>query len=314
LENPPEIIKSIYITGYSAGSKSYQNYLNDFLKNTEINAVVIDIKGSDGVVSYPKLIKDVDILVKFLHEKNIYVMGRIAVFEDPKFAKIHPELAIYDKEKKVLWKDNNGQAWLDPASKDVWDYEISLAKDALENHGFDEINFDYVRFPSDGKIKNMGFPVWDGKTLKADVIKSFFEYLRNNLRDAKISVDVFGQTTINTDDMGIGQIIENAFANFDYVCPMLYPSHYANNFDGFLNPAEHPYEIVKYSLGGALVRKNILVENKSKIRPWLQDFNMGADYTPEMVQQEIKATQDSLGNNYAGFMLWNPNNIYTRIK
>ena len=130
---------------------------------------------------YDNAIPDIDALVRFFHDKNIYVIGRIAVFEDPAFSKARPDLAIYNKtettdlSKPVLWQDNNGLSWLDPASKDVWDYDISLAKDAFL-HGFDEVNFDYVRFPSDGKTENMGFPVWDGKTSKAEIIKEFFQY------------------------------------------------------------------------------------------------------------------------------------------
>ena len=351
LSNPPQIIKSVYVTGYSAGSKKYLNYLSNLFKNTEINAVVVDIKGSDGYISYVSgiqdaqkykltnyAISDINALVNFFHNQNIYVIGRIAVFEDPVYSKARPELAIYDKEKTtdpikpVLWKDNNGLSWLDPASKDVWDYEVSLAKNAF-SHGFDEVNFDYVRFPSDGKTTNMGFPVWDRKSLMADKIKEFFKYLRTNLAGEKLSVDLFGQTTVNTDDMGIGQLIENAFENFDYISPMVYPSHYINGFDGFVNPAEHPYEIVKYSMDSAYERelaysmlftnsnpagssssesKNIVVPPLAKFRPWLQDFNMGAVYNADMVKAEIKATQDSLGGDYNGFMLWNPLNIYTQ--
>jgi hypothetical protein len=376
LSNPPEIIKAVYVTGYSAGSQKYLDYLSSLFKSTQINAVVVDIKGSSGAVSYASgaadvkkynlyngAVKDIDTLVKFFHDQNIYVIGRIAVFEDPVYAKARPELAIYNKNdttdlsNPVLWQDNNKLAWMDPTSKDVWDYNISLAKDAFY-HGFDEVNFDYVRFPSDGKTGNMGFPVWDGKTLMAEKIKEFFTYVHENLAGdpplpgtqasawrGKISVDLFGQTTTNTDDMGIGQIIENAFENFDYVSPMVYPSHYINGFMGFANPADHPYEIIKYEMGTALEREQAFlsflqaspVENKTsvatapnapqtlgapaptpvvvslaKFRPWLQDFRMGADYTAPMIEQEIQATQDSLGNNFSGFMLWNPSNIYTQ--
>ena len=355
LNNPPKIINAIFVTGYSAGSKKYLNYLSNLFATTEINAVVIDIKGSDGNVTYASgapdvkkynlykgAIKDIDGLLKFLHDKNIYVIGRIAVFEDPMYSKARPELAIYNKietansSKTVLWYDKNKLSWLDPASKDVWDYNISLAKDAA-SHGFDEINFDYVRFPSDGKVGETGYPVWDGlpaqagKKLKADVIKEFFHYLRTNLPNEKLSVDLFGQTTTNTDDMGIGQLLENAFENFDYISPMVYPSHYINGFMGFVNPADHPYEIIKYSMETALAREKAYLANSipnatganpsspgptqealilAKFRPWLQDFNMGANYTADMVRAEIRATQDALGPNYEGFMLWNPSNIY----
>lgn len=360
LSNPPQIIKSVYVTGYSAGAKTYLKYLEKLFQNTEINAVVVDIKGSDGYVTYNSAagdvkkynltdyaIGDIDALVRFFHDQNVYVIGRVAVFEDPIYSKARPELAVYNKAKTtdisqpILWKDNNGISWLDPSSKDVWDYDISLAKDAFYN-GFDEVNFDYVRFPSDGNMENMGFPVYDGKIAKSEVIKNFFHYLRTSLPDEKISADLFGLTTVNADDMGIGQIIENAFENFDYISPMVYPSHYASGFIGFANPAEHPYEVIKYSMDSALAKEKVFEQKRTdstiknseaagspaslsqvltpaltfvplaKFRPWIQDFNMGAFYTSDMVKQEIKATQDSLGVDFSGFMLWNPSNIYTQ--
>lgn len=344
LSNPPEIIKAVYVTGYSAGTKSYLNYLVNLFKTTEINAVVVDIKGSDGRISYDNLIKDIDALIKFFHNQNIYVIGRIAVFEDPLYSKARPDLAVYNKAKTtdktspILWKDNNGLSWLDPASKDVWNYNISLAKDALDNHGFDEINFDYIRFPSDGNMENLGYPVWDQKTPKHEIIKEFFWYLRQQLAGEKISADLFGQTTVNTDDLGIGQIIEDAFENFDYISPMVYPSHYISGFIGFENPAEYPYQVIKYSMQSALNRQKSYLQLKeitenevkgspaaeaqevlnfpsekisAKFRPWLQDFDMGADYTAQMVKEEIKAAQDALGKDFKGFMLWNPSNIYS---
>ena len=365
LSNPPSIINAVYVTEYSAGSKKYLDYLSNLFKTTEINAVVVDIKDYSGMVSYDSgaenvkkyglynnAVSNIDDLVRFFHNQNIYVIGRIAVFEDPAFSKDRPDLALYnkaetvDQSKPVLWQDNNKLSWLDPSSKDVWDYNISLAKDAFL-HGFDEANFDYVRFPSDGKVGNIGFPVWDGKTPKSEIIKQFFGYVRQQLLGEKISADLFGQTTTNTDDMGIGQIIENAFENFDYIAPMVYPSHYINGFLSFANPADHPYEIVKYSMDTAIAREKAFLTKKqapaalsnqtpessvkasepsgavlqpiapvidmslvAKFRPWLQDFNMGADYTADMVKAQIKATQDALGANYEGFMLWNPSNIY----
>lgn len=359
LENPPEIVKAIYITSYSASSQRYIKYLDGLLNTTEINAIVVDIKPSNGYVSYKSgapevvkynlsndLIKDIDQFVEYFHEKNIYLIGRIAVFEDPMYATARPDLAIYNKLEvangnKLLWEDNNGLYWLDPASREVWDYNISLAKDAFY-HGFDEINFDYIRFPSDGNLKTMGFPIYDGQKKESDVIGEFFVYLREQLKGEKISADLFGQTTINKDDMGIGQLIENAFPNFDFLAPMIYPSHYADGFLGFENPADYPYDIVKYSMdsglarekaylsslnlkkqniaedyendsGGSMELNNPIVEmaSLSKFRPWLQDFDINADYTADMIRAEIKAVKDALGDNYRGFMLWSPTNIYT---
>jgi hypothetical protein len=356
LVNPPEIIKAVYATAYSSSSKKYLSYLSLLFETTEINAVVVDVKDSSGYVSYASkapevkkynlnsnIISDIDSLIKFFHSQNIYVIGRIVVFEDPVYSAKRPELAIYNKkDNKILWRDYSGLSWLDPASKEVWDYNVSLAKDMFL-HGFDEVNFDYVRFPSDGRIENMGFPVWDGKTAKRQIIKDFFAYLRQELPNEKISVDLFGQTTVDFGDMGIGQTIEDAFEYVDYICPMVYPSHYAKGFIGFKNPANYPYEVVKYSMQKAVSRKNIYLENLqkqaeknleikntpayevvknseivkepkllTKFRPWLQDFDMGAYYTADMVKQEITATQESLGEDFNGFMLWNPSNIYTQ--
>jgi len=170
----------------------------------------------------------------------------------------------------------------------------------------------------------------------------FFKYLRKELEGEKISADLFGQTTINTDDMGIGQVIEDALEYFDYISPMVYPSHYINGFIGFQNPALHPYQVVKYSMENVVKRKafylesqkDILAKNSeasgspadsshqaldysylaplAKFRPWLQDFDMGADYNAFMVKEEIRATQDALGEDFNGYMLWNPSNIYTK--
>jgi hypothetical protein len=351
LQNPPEIIKAIYLTSWSSGNNKYVNgYLENIFKNTEINAVVIDIKDYTGYVSYnskaekvleyktyKNIIPDLDNLIRELHKKNIYVIARLSVFEDPALAIARPDLAVFDAslpwplvKKERLWKDNHGLYWMDPFSKEVQDYNISIAKDAL-SYGFDEINFDYIRFPSDGKTKNIMFPFWNGTTSRHLVIENFFKRIRQELGDAKLSVDLFGQASISYDDLGIGQIIEDSFDYFDYICPMMYPSHYAKNFIGYENPALYPYEVVKYSTDTALKRQNNynklkslsvynledsgleekdIIKIKSKIRPWLQDFNMGAIYTAEMVKEQITATKDALKENYTGYMLWNPSNIY----
>ena len=140
----------------------------------------------------------------------------------------------------------------------------------------------------------------------------------------KISVDLFGQTTTNTDDMGIGQLIENAFENFDYISPMVYPSHYPATWNGFANPADHPYEVIKLSMEGAILKvanlqsatttststDDIQVKISTKqIRPWLQDFNLGATYTADMVRAQIQATYDV---GLDSWMLWNASNRYTK--
>lgn len=323
-----EIVKAIYLTSWSASRKDMIGYLIDIAKTTEINAVVIDIKDFSGYVAYdttvPEVekygaeqirISNIDSLIDKLHAEGIYVIARITVFQDPILARAKPDLAVHSKtEADSLWFDNMGLAWIDPAAKESWDYNIAIAKDAA-NHGFDELNFDYVRFPSDGDLRDMSFPFWDGKLPKSMVIREFFKELRQELPDAKISIDLFGLSTVSSNDLGIGQIIEDAFEYFDYVCPMVYPSHYADGFRGYQNPAEYPYEVVKYSMEGAL-RKLMLYkqsqETNVQLRPWLQDFDLGAIYDVQMVRSEIQAVYDALGDDFNGFMLWSSSNFYTR--
>ncbi len=334
---PPEKVKAIYVTSWSASRESYINYLIDLAKRTEINSAVIDIKDWSGYVAYdtgvPEVgeygaksirIKDVGALIQKLHENGIYVIARIAVFQDPILARAKPELAVRSQSKlyflsfsflssSSLWLDRMGLAWIDPAAKEAWDYNVAIAKDAL-SQGFDEINFDYVRFPSDGDLQDMLFPLRDKETPKHLVIKEFFKYLRQQLPDAKLSVDLFGLSASSADDLGIGQIIEDAFEYFDYISPMVYPSHYAHGFLGFENPAQYPYEVVNYSTKMASQRLLVFKQSQksnAQIRPWLQDFNLGATYNAQIVRKEIQAVYDATGDNFNGFMLWNASNIYT---
>ena len=328
LANPPEIIKAVYLTGWSAGSPQMINYVIDLAKTTEMNAVVIDVKDFSGEVAYetnvPEVVQygasrikiwDIEALLKRLHEQGIYVIARITVFQDSVLASARPDLAVQSIAQEGLWADFKGLGWIDPASPEAWNYTVAIARDAA-SRGFDEINFDYVRFPSDGDLRDMEFPFWDRQTSRQQIIRNFFAYLRENLGDMRISVDVFGLTTINRDDLGIGQVIEDAYEYFDYVYPMVYPSHYAYGFLGYQNPAEYPYEVVQYSMVNALARlqqaRQMYPDKKfAQLRPWLQDFDLGAKYDTPMVLSQVQATQDALGEEFRGFLLWSPTNYYT---
>jgi hypothetical protein len=321
----PEIVKAIYMTSWTASKKDFIDRAIKLAKNTEINGLVIDIKDWSGYIAYDTAIseaekykaksiriKNIDSFIQKLKKQEIYLIARITVFQDPVLAQARPDLAIKSlSDPSSLWLDNTGLAWIDPAAKESWDYNIAIAEEALEL-GFDEINFDYIRFPSDGNLRNMNFPFWDKNVPKHLVIKEFFEYLRQELPQAKLSADLFGLSTVNSDDLGIGQVIEDAFEYFDYVCPMVYPSHYAVGFLGYQNPAQYPYQIVKYSMESALKRLSAS-DNQSnpKLRPWLQDFSLGAVYDVEMVEDQIRAVYDALEDDFNGFMLWNSSNIYT---
>lgn len=351
LLNPPEIIKGIYATNWSMSNSSKINYFLNLIDNTELNAIVIDIKDYTGIVPYKtdiglvnqyhaweKRILKPNQLIKDLHDKGIYVIARISVFQDLRLAEARPDLALLSANTGGAWKDYKGLAWLDPSSQEVWDYNIDIATDALER-GFDEINFDYIRFASDGNLKDIQYPLWDGQTLKIAAMKNFFQYLRENLSGAKISADLFGLVTINTDGLGIGQHLEYALPYFDFISPMVYPSHYFKGFIGYQNPAEAPYEVIKYSMEAAVNRAENFLQSQqaspasggassqqfslseaspqpiAKFRPWIQDFDLGADYDAEKVRAEISGWNDAAANHPElnnGWMLWNASNVYTK--
>ncbi len=332
LQNPPKEVKALYITAWSTTLPDRMNGFVDLIKREKLNAVIIDVKDYSGYIAYDTenedvlkyeakkvIIPDVDDLIQKFHNSGIYVIARVTVFQDPILAAARPDLAIKNNVTGRLWKDNSGLAWIDPGSIEARNYIVEIAKDASAR-GFDEINFDYIRFPSDGRLSQMSFPFYDSeKQTKREVMKEVFEHFRLNLPNVVISVDLFGLATVNRDDLGIGQIIEDAFENFDYICPMVYPSHYANGFIGYQNPAQYPYEIVKYSIKHATERldkfrtaqeDNYEEQKKplAKIRPWLQAFDIGAIYGPKMVRAQIDASNESGG---VGWILWNASNKYS---
>lgn len=338
LENPPETIKAIYATGWSAGSSKKMDYLIKLIKGTELNAIVIDIKDYSGELSYDTdiesakkygAVKEIKIakpnaLIKKLHDEGIYVIARQTVFQDPILAAARPDLALTSSSTGKQWKDHKGLMWIDPAAQEAWDYNIAIAKDAL-NRGFDEVNFDYIRFASDGDMDDIVYPFWDEKTFMRYVIRDFFKYLRKALPDSRLSADLFGYTTLLYNDLGIGQVIDDAFHYFDAIAPMVYPSHYNKWFNGYENPSLYPYEVVyasiseansrlqKYLLEAAIASstEKYLVKNP-QLRPWLQDFDLGADYDAEKVKAQIDAVYDAATGTPMGWMLWNPANNYTK--
>ena len=335
LSPAPSVVKAVYLTSYSAGNPQKIEEIIKLIDETELNGVVIDIKDYTGKVAFETQsdlikslnaeeikIKDFDLLVKKFHEHNIYVITRVAVFQDLNLVKQKPEVAVKNKFTGGIWRDRKGISWVDPASKFVWDYNIEVSKEAIKL-GVDEINFDYIRFPSDGDMKALAYPVFDENQLsKSQQLEQFFKYLNENLKptEVKLSVDLFGLSTVNNDDLGIGQKIESAYLYFDYVCPMVYPSHYANGFIGYQNPAQYPYEVIDYSLEKALIKRENLIKEMASttpdfasssvgiLRPWLQAFDLGADYTPQMIKKEIQAVYDN--GLYYGWYLWDPKNIY----
>jgi hypothetical protein len=318
----PKTVKAVYISAWVAGSPKFRDTIIKMIDDTELNAIVIDVKDSTGRVSFDmpvpdvqkegsieKRISNVRELTDMLHKKNIYIIGRVAVFQDPYMTKKHPEWSVTKKSDGTVWKDRKGLSFLDPAKKEVHDYIVSVAKGAYEE-GFDELNFDYIRYPSDGNMKDINYHLATGET-RSDNIEKFFKYLSTEMKKEKnipLSADLFGLTTEATDDMGIGQVWEKAFPYFDFLCPMVYPSHYPPGHAGYKNPAMYPYEVINRALLGAIKKTDKIQGDKNKIRPWLQDFDMGTTYTKELIQKEMKAVYD---NGLTSWMLWDPANKYT---
>ncbi|MDP2593439.1 MAG: putative glycoside hydrolase [bacterium] len=343
----PFAVKAIYMTSCVAGTPSFREKLVTLVDETELNSIIIDIKDYTGRLSFfpddPKLYSavsdrcrapDMKEFIDYLHKKGIYVIGRITVFQDPYLANLKPELAVKKASDGSIWKDYKGLSFTDPGAKDVWEYTVDISR-ASYSIGFDELNFDYIRYPSDGPMKDIYFPWSNGKN-KADVLESFFSFLRQELsaEGIIISADLFGMTTVAYSgfDLNIGQVLEKAAPYFDYVSPMVYPSHYPSGFNGWGNPNHYPYEVVKYSMDEALKKlvattttvrvggaepistTTPLIYRKlyfgaERLRPWLQDFDYGGDYDIEEVRAQIQATYDAGLNSW---MLWSPSNVYTR--
>lgn len=322
----PSAVKAIYMTSWVAGTPKWRAEILDLINKTELNSLVIDVKDYTGMVSFDtqsQIIKDegseevrVNDLREFieeLHKNNIYVIARITVFQDPYYAKKHPDVAVQTK-KGAVWKDRKGLSFVDPGAKQFWDYIIEISR-ASEKIGFDELNFDYIRFPSDGNMSDIAYPMsGDLAKDKPAVLDKFFAYLHAELREGKnalstpISADVFGMTTSNFDDLNIGQVLEPIAKHFDYVAPMVYPSHYPATFQGFKNPAMHPYEIIHFAMSKGVERLQAPTSTPMKLRPWLQDFDLGAEYGTPEVRAQIKAVYDV---GLTSWMIWDASNKYT---
>ena len=343
----PSAVKAIYMSQCVVGTPSFREQLVDLVNETELNSIIIDVKDFTGKLGFqtdhPLLkdavsdacgARDMEDFLTFLHEQDIYTIARITVFQDPYYTKTFPGSAVKRLDNGEVWQDYKGLAFVDVGYRPFWDYIVAISEEAYAV-GFDELNFDYIRFPSDGNMKNVSY-THAGDALRQDALETFFAYVYDELKesDVVLSADLFGYTTTNADDLGIGQVLERALPYFDYVMPMVYPSHYNDGFIDLDNPAVHPYEVVKYSMESAVRRANkidlardstststdtVLLKkiaqkghgnvNTLQLRPWLQDFDLGATYTPEMVRAQIQATYDAGLTSWA---LWDAGNTYTR--
>ncbi|MGE5554562.1 MAG: putative glycoside hydrolase [Betaproteobacteria bacterium] len=315
----PEQVRGIYVTGWTAGLTSRFNQLVRLVDETPLNAMVIDIKDDQGILTYrmplrPGLdvdqqtvkVADIDALLATLRAHRIYPIARLVVFKDQLLPKAHPEMAVQRPDGR-LFRDRAGYLWANPYDRRVWEYNLAIAKDAA-SRGFAEIQFDYVRFPDIHRSVPLVFPVHDERT-KADVIRDFLAYARQELRpyNVRLSADIFGLVTTVKDDLGIGQNLEAVASAVDWISPMAYPSHYAPGEFGLRDPDVEPYRTVYLSLRDA-VRRLKAAGMATEIVPWLQDFSLRHAYGEQEVLAQVKAAAD-LGID--DWYLWNPANRYT---
>jgi hypothetical protein len=323
----PDAVKALYLTGWTAGTASRLDFFINLAKKTEINSYVIDIKDDDGLVGYESGIPavreinawknkyDADKVIKTLHDNNIYVIGRLVCFKDPVLSLKRVDLAVKNKNGG-LWRDNFGKTWLDPYNRDSWPYIIDIAKEAIQK-GFDEIQFDYIRFPNDGDKRAMNFH--SGGEEKYEAINEFLAYAKRELPNIIISADVFGiicESPEDTED--IGQYLELIGKDIEYISPMVYPSHYAlgqivNNIK-FQKPDLEPYAVVYNSLVKAKNRIDQLENYKAGIRPYLQGITASwlkqgnyQSYGPKQIKEQIQAVYDA---GLTEWIIWDPSCKY----
>ncbi len=324
-ENNPYVnVKGIYVSGHSAGANI--DYFIDIVKNTEINALIIDIKDDSGKILFPSEvskatlgesysfhIRDIDTLIKKLKDEDIYLIGRLVSFKSPKYAAVHPDRAISYKDG-TPFKTNDNALWGTPYDRELWKYLVGIAEEAIAV-GFDEIQFDYIRFPTSGGI-NLDARLDYKNTLgesKTKAVQSFIKFAQESLEDHEVylSADVYGWTSTAINDVGIGQHWEGVSNVIDIISPMFYPSHYGPGNYGFEVPDAHPYEVMYKATEDAVMR-NSNIETPAKIRPWIQSFTAGwvdghISYTIERVNDQIRALKEFGIDEY---MLWNSSNKY----
>ena len=302
-------IRGIYLNGYLFNNPSKRESIEKILTNTDVNTLVIDVKTDNGHILFDTEIDEVIYLnnerVKFTNNdlqelreiKDIYLVGRLVVFQDPLFAKVFPDEAVFDSRLNKPYSQN-GQFFLDPSSKKVQDYIINIAIESCRL-GFDEIQYDYIRYP-DSNSKFMQFDTKNDFENRVNNINSFLSRSRQLLHSegCLLSADTFGFILTNKQDGGIGQNLETIVENVDFISPMVYPSHYTNGSFGYQNPNEHPYEVITAALTDALDRG----VDKDKIRPFLQGFW----HSNEDIRNNIKAASDL----EMDWLIWNILSVY----
>lgn len=315
-------IRGLYIDDLNLISE--ENSLNSiisFIKSSNLNSIILTLKDENGYLKYNtfledpykynavKTLIDLDSVIKKLKENKIYFIVRLVIFKNRNF---DTRYVIKNLDGKI-WKDKNGFVWIDPSAKSYWEYNLKIIQE-LFNRGVDEVNLDYIRFPTEGDLKSIKYYFYNSSTDKSLVIRDFLKYLRKNLPNKKLSVDIFGIVVFLYDkNHSTGQYLEDFLKYIDFVSPMIYPSLYSDNFGGIENPDNYPYEIVKKTLTKAIERKNKLEKEcqckVGEIRPWIQNFDgKRSKWNLNKLKLSIKAIYDL--NLNSGFMIWDRKKLY----
>ncbi|MCI9503395.1 MAG: putative glycoside hydrolase [Hungatella sp.] len=323
-QRTPIKVKGIYISAYVAGTQNLMDEIIQHIDETEINAVVIDVKDDNGRITFSmdspvvseigavkRFIPDIEGLMKKLKEHNIYTIARVVAFRDPYLPEYKPELALKLPDGSI-YRDSKGLAWVNPYKQEVWDYLVEVGIEASKA-GFDEVQFDYIRFSTERGVNNVVYDEADtnGRS-KKDIITEFIEYAYDRLADQGVFVaaDVFGAIIGGgVDSDAVGQSYGDMADHLDYICPMIYPSHYGAGYFGIDHPDTRPYDTILAALKGS---KEDLGDHGTKegrkivVRPWLQDFTASyldyyIEYGDEEVRQQIQAVYDA---GYDEWLLW----------
>jgi hypothetical protein len=333
----PNPVRATYLTYFAVGGTDYRQDLLNLLDTTEINAVVIDIKGDYGLLSYHSkvaladqiganaspTIDDLDGLLKILHQRGTYVIGRVVLFKDNVLARNGPmaglDVGVKDRRTGALWVDGENLAWVDPFQSAAWHYNTDLAREAIQL-GFDEVQFDYIRFATDPSPDSSVADIQYSQPLteinRVSALKSFLSqaHAAVNAAGGFLSMDTFGYTTWWDDDGGIGQDLEVLGDDIDYYCPMVYPSTFNAGLPGSIPYPEvvsRPYDVVFQSLKHAETK---LMGKRAVLRPWLQYFDdypwaTQTRYDAPQIEAQKKAVADA---NAFGWMLWNAGSLFKR--
>ena len=327
----PDVIRGIYLNAYAAGSRSRREHLIGIADRTEINTFVIDVKDERGIhyrsdLALPNEITpdgeitlgDLSVLVDTLHAHGIWTIARIVLFKDPVLSKARPDWSVQNPSGG-LWRDKAGNTWVSPWDERVWDYNLDIAEEVVRA-GFDEIQFDYVRFAEPYRsLPAQVHPRAQGD--RTDAIAAFLNEAKRRLHPlgAVVAADVFGLSPNDPRDVNIGQQWETISATADHILPMMYPSHYLpTHLPGVRQPDLMPYEVLYKSAGMARVRNDRLREagaEPARVIPWLQAFTATwlrshQDYGPEQLRQQKQGVYDV---GFDDWILWHPGSKYDHV-